>query len=117
TPPCLPTHQSHQSNLNATYPCDVTSQTHTDTNCSHGNNYTYSNDPRIHGAFNKGRTALGQQHRKQAYIDAQKALADVLPEIPLYQQLTVIAYNKKLQGYKGNELFWLDNAEDWFLSS
>jgi hypothetical protein len=29
----------------------------------------------------------------------------------------VIAYNKKLQGYKGNELFWCNNAEDWFLSS
>ncbi len=101
----------------AMYPGYVSSQIPSDANGGQGQNDTFTNDPRIDAAFTKGRTAVGQQDRKQAYIDAQKALADVLPEIPLYQQLTVIAYNKKLQGYKGNELFWLDNAEDWYLSS
>jgi ABC-type transport system substrate-binding protein len=61
------------------------SQIPSDANGGQGQNDTFTNDSRIDAAFTKGRTAVGQQDRKQAYVDAQKALADVLPEIPLYQ--------------------------------
>jgi len=95
----------------------VSSQIPTDANGGNGQNDTFTNDPRVDAAFNKARLAVKQDDRKQAYIDAQKALADIIPEIPLYQQLTVIAYNKKLQGFKGNDFFWLNNTEEWYLSS
>ncbi|HYS02471.1 MAG TPA: peptide ABC transporter substrate-binding protein [Candidatus Eisenbacteria bacterium] len=95
----------------------VSSQIPSDANQGQGQNDTFTNDARVDAAFNKGRVAVAQADRKQAYVDAQKALADIIPEIPLYQQLTVIAYNKKLQGFKGNDFFWMNNAEDWYVSS
>ncbi len=93
------------------------SQIPTDANGGNGQNDTFTNDPRVDAAFTKGRAAVAQADRKQAYVDAQKALADIIPEVPLYQQLTVIAYNKKLVGFKGNDFFWMNNAEDWYVSS
>jgi len=50
-------------------------------------------------------------------LDAAKALAADLPEAPLYQQLTVNAYNNKLGGYKANADFWFNNSNDWYLNS
>ncbi len=95
----------------------VSNQIPMDANGGQGQNSTFTSDPRVDKAFNDGRTKVGQNERKQAYVEAQKALADILPDIPLYQQVHVSAHHKKLQGYKGNEFFWANNAQDWYLSS
>ena len=60
---------------------------------------------------------LHRADRKQGYVDAAKALAADLPEVGLYQQLTVNAYNNKLGGYKANSDFWINNSVDWYLNS
>jgi peptide/nickel transport system substrate-binding protein len=108
---------SSPSEPDAYYSGYVSSQVPTDANGGAGQNSTYCNDPRIDKAFDAGRASVALKDRKQAYYDAQKALADDLCDVPLYQQLTVNAYNKKLVGYKGNEFFWLNNTEDWYLAS
>ncbi len=95
----------------------VSTEIPTDANGGRGQNSTFTSDPRVDKAFQDGRAKVGQNERKQAYIDVQKALADILPDLPLYQQVHVTAYNKKLQGYKPNEFFWANNAQDWYLSS
>jgi len=42
------------------------------------------------------------------------ALAKDLPEIPLYQQITVDTYSKTVQDVLPNDLVWDFNAYDWF---
>ncbi len=93
----------------------VSSQIPSADNRGMGENDTSLNDPRVDAAFGAGRGTVVQADRKPAYILAQRAIADLLPEIPLYHQLTVIAHSKKLAGYKGNAAFWLANAEEWYL--
>jgi len=55
--------------------------------------------------------------RERGQVFAGKALAADLPEIPLYQQLSVNAYSNKLGGYKANADFWFNNSNDWYLNS
>jgi len=90
------------------YVCD---QIPTPENGGVGQNDTQVCDPALDAAMKKGRNAVKQDDRKAAYVDAQKKLAELLPEIPLYQQLTVNAYSTKILGYKANPDYWLVNAE------
>ena len=94
------------------YVCD---QIPTPTNGGVGQNATQECNPAVDAAFKAGRNTVTQADRKQAYVDAQKALAADLAEIPLYQHVTVIAHNIRLGGYKGNVDVWLNNAGDWYL--
>jgi ABC-type transport system substrate-binding protein len=96
------------------YVCD---QIPTQANGGVGQNDTYECNPAVDAGFKAGRAKVAQTDRKQGYIDAGKALAADLPEIPLYQQLTVNAYSNKLGGYKANADFWFNNSVDWFLNS
>lgn len=82
-----------------------------------GQNTTFTSDPTIDAAFKQGRSAVKQADRRSAYVTAQKRLAEIIPEIPLYQQLTVMGYNKRLKGIKFNEFYWLNNTYDWYLGS
>jgi peptide/nickel transport system substrate-binding protein len=98
----------------AGYVCD---QIPTQANGGQGQNSTQECNPTVDKAFKDGRTNADQSKRKTAYIDAGKALASDLPDLPLYQQLTINAYNKKLGGVKSNEFLWLINCQDWYLTS
>jgi len=82
-----------------------------------GQNDTYECNPAVDAGFNAGRNKVAQSDRKQGYVDAGKALAADLPEIPLYQQLSVNAYSNKLGGYKANADLWFNNSADWYLNS
>jgi ABC-type transport system substrate-binding protein len=82
-----------------------------------GQNDTQECNPAVDAGFNAGRNKVAQADRKAGYVDAAKALAADLPEAPLYQQLTVNAYNNKLGGYKANADFWFNNSNDWYLNS
>jgi peptide/nickel transport system substrate-binding protein len=94
------------------YVCD---QIPTPANGGVGQNDVQECNPAVDAAFKAGRNTVSQTERKQAYVNAQKALATDLPEIPLYQHVTVNAYNNKLGGYKGNVDVWLNNTGDWYL--
>ena len=96
------------------YVCD---QVPTQANGGVGTNTTYECNPAVDAGLKAGRAKVAQSDRKQGYIDAAKALAADLPEIPLYQQLTVNAYSNKLGGYKANADFWFNNSADWYLNS
>jgi peptide/nickel transport system substrate-binding protein len=95
------------------YACD---QIPTPQNGGVGQNTTQTCDPRLDAALKKGRGAVKQEDRKAAYVEAEKILAELLPEIPLYQQLTVNSYNTKITGYKPNPDWWLVNAENLALT-
>ena len=94
----------------------VSDQIPTAANGGVGQNDTFESNPAVDAGFKKGRSAVSQADRKAGYLDAGKALAADLPEVPLYQQLTVNAYSNKLQGYKANADFWFNNSADWWLN-
>jgi peptide/nickel transport system substrate-binding protein len=96
------------------YVCD---QIPTQANGGVGQNDTQECNPTVDAAFKAGRNKVAQADRKAGYVDAAKALAADLPEAPLYQQLTVNAFNNKLGGYKANADFWFNNSNDWYLNS
>jgi peptide/nickel transport system substrate-binding protein len=96
------------------YVCD---QIPTQANGGVGQNDTQECNPAVDAGFKAGRNKVAQSDRKQGYVDAGKALAADLPEVPLYQQLTVNAFNNKLGGYKANADFWFNNSNDWYLNS
>jgi peptide/nickel transport system substrate-binding protein len=96
------------------YVCD---QIPTQANGGVGQNDTYECNPAVDAGMKAGRGKVSQADRKQGYVDAAKALAADLPELPLYQQLTVNAYSSKLGGYKGNPDFWFNNSVDWYANS
>jgi peptide/nickel transport system substrate-binding protein len=95
------------------YVCD---QIPTPQNGGVGQNTTQVCDPRLDAAMKKGRNSVKPEERKAAYQDAQKVIAEILPEIPLYQQLSVNAYSSKITGYKDQPDTWLSNAEQLALT-
>lgn len=87
----------------------------TDNGCV-GQNTTYLSDPQLDQALDQARLSVKLSDRKDKYIVAQRRLADLVPEIPLYQAVDVEAYNKKLADYKGNEFWWMNQTADWYIN-
>jgi peptide/nickel transport system substrate-binding protein len=92
------------------------SQIPTDANGCSGQNTTFISDPQLDQALDQARLSVKLSDRKDKYIVAQRRLADILPEIPLYQGVDVEAYNKRLAGYKGNEFWWMNQTADWYIN-
>ncbi len=92
------------------------SQIPTDANGCVGQNTTFTSDPQLDQALDQARLSVKVSDRKDKYVVAQRRLADIVPEIPLYQAVDVEAYNKKLAGYKGNEFWWMNQTADWYIS-
>ncbi|HET9848122.1 MAG TPA: peptide ABC transporter substrate-binding protein [Candidatus Dormibacteraeota bacterium] len=87
----------------------------TDNGCV-GQNTTYLSDPQLDQALDQARLSVKLSDRKDKYIVAQRRLADLVPEIPLYQSVDVEGYNKRLGGYKGNEFWWMNQTADWYIN-
>jgi len=101
----------------AFYSAYVSTEVPTDANNGNGQNTSFCNDPAIDQAFKAGRGKVGQTDRKQAYVQAQVALAKDLCDIPLFEQVSVNAYSNKIGGVKFNEFVWWNNAADWYMTS
>ena len=82
-----------------------------------GQNATWVSDANLDKDLDQARLSVKPADRKDKYILAQRTLADILPEIPLYQGVEVEAFSKKLLGYKGNEFWWMNNSAEWYLAS
>jgi ABC-type transport system substrate-binding protein len=82
-----------------------------------GQNTTFVSDSQLDQALDQARLSVKVSDRKDKYIIAQKRLAEILPEIPLYQAVDVEAFNKKLGGYRGNEFWWMNQTADWYINS
>ena len=91
------------------------SQIPTENGCV-GQNTTFISDPQLDQALDQARLSVKLSDRKDKYIVAQRRLADLVPEIPLYQAVDVEAYNKRVAGYKGNEFWWMNQSADWYLN-
>jgi len=79
-----------------------------------GGNSTGEDDPEVDRAFEAGRTAVRLADRARAYMRAEELLAADLPEIPLYQQVTVNSVTSRLMGMQRNDAAWTFNSADWW---
>jgi len=83
-------------------------------NKGQGQNDTGEDNPQVDDLFDKARNSVDLATRAKYYKQIELLLAQDLPEIPLYQQVTVNSYSSKLQGLKRNDLVWTFNSYDWY---
>jgi peptide/nickel transport system substrate-binding protein len=93
--------------------CTSSVQIPSKANSGQGQDDTGENNPTVDKDFDQARLSLDLTVRAAAYKDAEIQLAKDLPELPLYQQVTVNSYTTKLQGLQRNDIVWLFNSYDW----
>jgi peptide/nickel transport system substrate-binding protein len=104
---------SSPAEVDSYYPSYVSTQIPSSANNGQGQNDTGVVDSTVDSGFSKGRTSVDLSARADGYKSAIAALAKVLTELPLYQQVTVNSYTTKLQGLQRNDLVWTFNMYDW----
>ncbi len=83
-------------------------------NQGQGQDDTGEDNPQVDQWFDQARNSIDLNTRAKLYKQIEVQLAKDLPEIPLYQQVTVNSYTVKLQGLKRNDLVWTYNSYDWY---
>jgi len=94
--------------------CTASNQIPSAANKGQGQNDTGTDDPQIDQWFDQARNSIDLTVRAKLYKQIEVQLAKILPEVPLYQQVTVNSYSTKLQGLKRNDLVWTFNSYDWY---
>jgi peptide/nickel transport system substrate-binding protein len=79
-----------------------------------GGNFTGEDNPLVDRAFEEGRTTVDLAARARAYRQAEEQLAQDLPEIPLYQQVTVTSVSSRVGGVQPTDQSWTFNSYDWY---
>jgi peptide/nickel transport system substrate-binding protein len=79
-----------------------------------GGNATGEDNPEVDRAFEEGRASVRLADRARAYKRAEELLAADLPEIPLYQQVTVNSVTSRLGGLQRDDTAWTFNSADWY---
>ncbi|MEA2672317.1 MAG: hypothetical protein QOG45_2537, partial [Chloroflexota bacterium] len=62
----------------------------------------------------EGRAAVSLAERGRAYMRAEELLAADLPELPLYQQVSVMSVSSRLLGVRRNDNAWTFNSAEWY---
>ena len=94
--------------------CATTTNGITSATSPNGQNDTGINDPTLDSALDAGHSDVDPAKRAADYVTAEQQLAKDIPEIPLYQQVTINSYTRNLQGVKPTDLVWDFNVYDWF---
>jgi peptide/nickel transport system substrate-binding protein len=91
---------------------DLSRRFHTRSMTSGQNFLGYSN-PEVDRLLDDGLATLDQESRKRIYAEAQRLIAEDLPQISLYYPKALYAFDPRLSGVKASplNLFW--NAEKW----
>ncbi len=78
------------------------------TDGDHNQNYClgYQNDE-VDSLMDKAQSALDMNVRTECYDRIQEISSEELPVVPLFNDMTLMAYNKKLSGYEA-KLYGLD---------
>ena len=97
--------------------CTQNNQIPSAANKGQGQNDTGEDNPQVDTLFDQAKDAIDLSTRAKLYKQIEILLAQDLPEIPLYQQVTVNSYSSKLQGLKRNDLVWTFNAYDYWCTA
>ncbi|MGH7746743.1 MAG: ABC transporter substrate-binding protein, partial [Candidatus Dormibacteria bacterium] len=79
-----------------------------------GGNVTGEVDPEVDRAFDEGRSTVALADRTRAYMRAEELLAADLPELPLYQQVSVMSVSNRLVGMRRQDNAWTFNSAEWY---
>ncbi|TMC98951.1 MAG: hypothetical protein E6J03_13225, partial [Chloroflexi bacterium] len=79
-----------------------------------GGDVTGESDPQVDAAFDEGRTAVSLAERTRAYERAEELLAADLPELPLYQQVSVMSVSSRVIGVRRQDNAWTFNSAEWY---
>jgi len=79
-----------------------------------GRDTTGEADAEVDKALDVGRFSVDDSVRIQAYRTVERHLADDLPELPLYQDVTFNTYSVRLRGLKPNDLVGTYDIGDWY---
>jgi ABC-type transport system substrate-binding protein len=82
-------------------------------NKGQGQNTTGEMNAAVDTAMDKARATIDLAARTALYKQAEAQLANDLPELPLFQQVTVDAYSANVQGVLPNDIIWDFNIADW----
>jgi peptide/nickel transport system substrate-binding protein len=93
--------------------CPASNQIPSKANSGQGQNDTGEYNPTVDSDLDAARTSIDLTVRAAKYKDMELQLAKDLPELPLYQQVTVNSYSTKLQGLQRNDIVWLFNSYDY----
>ncbi|GAC1339219.1 MAG: peptide ABC transporter substrate-binding protein [Candidatus Dormibacteria bacterium] len=94
--------------------CPSDNQIPSAANKGNGQNATGEANTALDKEFDLGRSSVDLTERTKHYKKVEALLAQDLPEVPLYQQVTVNSYTTKLQQFKPNDLVWDWNSYDWY---
>jgi peptide/nickel transport system substrate-binding protein len=94
--------------------CPGDSQIPSPANGGQGGDVTGISDPQLDRAFDEGRSTVALADRARAYMRAEERLAIDLPEIPIYQQVTVNSVTTRLLGVQRNDSAWTFNSAQWY---
>jgi len=94
--------------------CPGSNQIPSAANKGQGQNTTGESNPQVDKLFDQARSSIDLTQRASLYKQIEVLLAKDIPEIPLYQQVTVNSYSVKLQSLQRNDLVWTFNAKDWW---
>jgi peptide/nickel transport system substrate-binding protein len=97
--------------------CTDKEQINSAANKGQGQNTTGENNPQVDKLLDDAKNAIDLSTRAKLYKQIEALLSQDLPEIPLYQQVTVNSYSVKLQGLKRNDLVWTFNSYDWYCTA
>jgi ABC-type transport system substrate-binding protein len=97
--------------------CAASVQIPSAANKGQGQNTTGEDNANVDKWFDQARNSIDLSTRASLYKQIEVQLAKDLPEIPLYQQVTVNSYSVKLQGLKRNDLVWTYNSYDWYCTA
>jgi peptide/nickel transport system substrate-binding protein len=94
--------------------CPADDQIPSRANQGAGGDVTGESDPEVDRAFDQGRTEVTLAARARAYMRAEELLAADLPELPLYQQVSVMSVTSRLLGVRRNDNAWTFNSAEWY---
>src|SRR5579884_740058 len=94
--------------------CPGSNQIPSAANKGQGQDTTGEDNPQVDSLFDQARTVIDLNTRANLYKQIEVLLAKDIPEIPLYQQVTVNSISTKLQGVQRNDLVWTFNSYDWY---
>ncbi len=94
--------------------CPGSNQVPSAANKGQGQDTTGEDNPQVDKLFDEARSSIDLNQRASLYKQIEVLLAKDIPEIPLYQQVTVNSYSVKLQGLQRNDLVWTFNSYDWY---
>lgn len=94
--------------------CPEESQIPSDANKGQGQNDTGIDLPQLDKEIDAARSTINLAERTKHYKAMQPILADYMPEIPLFQQITVNSISSRVHDVQRNDIVWSFNSYDWW---